>query len=34
MGKSEFSALLKYLYLKDLTTKEIKAELYAVQGVV
>ena len=32
MDKSEFRAVLKHLYLKDLTSKEIKAELDEVHG--
>ena len=32
MEKSEFQAVIKYLYLKGLTPKEIKAELGEVHG--
>ena len=32
MEKSEFGAVIKHLYLKGLTPKEIKAELDEVHG--
>ena len=32
MGKREFRAVLKHLYIKDLTPKEIKDELDGVHG--
>ena len=32
MGKSEFRTVIKHLYLKGLTSKEIKAELDEVHG--
>ena len=33
MKKSEFRAMIKHLYLKGLTPKEIKAELDEVHGM-
>ncbi|XP_075237044.1 protein GVQW3-like [Lycorma delicatula] len=33
MEKSEFQVVIKHLYLKGLTLKEIKAELYEVHGI-